>query len=262
MHFSVGVITRGETTWEVEKLLRPFHSDSFNASYIYITKEEFIKKKREQYGVYLNSSEYQEYKKDKKLVTEKKRIFKDLENALKLTDDEFLAYVKKAEKITRKYFDSADNFLYLYNSREAFDEWIIGGKYDDFLRLMDGTRACAAAMNEIVWKSDMKRISTFHEIWEQIVEQDVPILDKGNRFYSKNKADLLRIYGTKNDFLNAHSMMVPDVILTPNGKWHYPVFSKTENLITPKPDEVVKLHQIMKKYSDCYITIVDCHGGY
>lgn len=260
MHFSVGVITKNGTDWEIEKLLRPFHSDSFDSSYVYETKEVFIKGKREQYQIYLSSEDYLAYLRDKKSYCENKRIFKGLKRALSLNDDEFLAYVKKAEKISKKCFDNDDNFLYLYNSREAFDAWVVGGRFEGFLRLKDGSRSCFANMEDIVWKSDEKRIQSFRDVWSSVVEQNIPIKDRGTELYSKTKEDLLRIYGNESNFLKAYAMMAPKCLLTPSGKWIYPVFSRTENLITPTAKEVSAFHKVLSKYSDYTMTIVDCYG--
>lgn len=256
MHFRIGVITKNGIDDEIDSLLAPFSEYTIRGYEIYQTKEEFIKDKREQYLEYFNSPSYQSFKQDGEVEPPLEAIFKSLEDVLKMDDKHFYKAVRKIESYSDDEFDKKGNFVRPFNPWSRFEDFAVGCRYENTLRLKNDNYVTQAKCSEINLRQSGLFLKEYSDAWDIIVELGETITTH-HPLRNETKEKLIGIYQNKTKFLQSHSVALTDSIVLPNGKW-VDIFSHSGKLSFPSLDEVKRLYRIMDKYTDYYFTIIDC----
>lgn len=218
-----------------------------------------IAQERKRYKEYCNSEEYQDYLKVMQISKYYLRIFEGIENALTLNDDDFFAYVVQAEGIKDDSFDEAGNYYVYINTRGLYDWYVIGGRWENRLRLMDGSNATYSKVENIDFKQSPEDCKRRGEYWDYIV--DGILLDDSTEkptMFGSNKERLLSVYKTREGYCNSESAAFTGHFITPSGElYHDGHWSGGGEESTESYHAQFK--QMLQDYQDHYFWLVDCH---
>jgi hypothetical protein len=149
MHYTVAVVTNEDNESEIEELLAPFDENIEVEPYIHQTKEEIIKNFRE--SVEDLKKDMEAYEKGE-YDTENYRTYWLKEGSDELTDytkERLELYEKSDEEIYQWYrgsddddrYDENGNELSTYNPKSKWDWYTVGGRWDGYFNLKDGSKA-------------------------------------------------------------------------------------------------------------------------
>ena len=270
MHYTVAVVTNEDNESEIEDLLAPFDENTEVDPYIYNTKEEIIENFRE--SVEHLKKDMEAYEKGE-YDTENYRTYWLKEDSEELTDyakERLELYEKSDEEIYQWYrdgedddrFDENGNELSTYNPNSKWDWYTIGGRWDGYFNLKDGSKVNAAKISDVVWEGTPEEKAEAKEFWEQYIEGKLPSPGKEpvKCFYKKEY--YTSRYNSKEDYIERSTATNPYAVVTPEGEWVAPGemgwFSSSEDGQAQAEYENW-LKDFISKHQDCYITLVDCH---
>lgn len=263
MHFVVGVITKNGTAHEIDALLEQYDENYNVPPYVERTKEEFLKEKRAEYKKDLASREYEEFLAGTDKGEYWNRFYGALPEIFALEDDaEFIRRVVELENIGEEYFDENGNLLGFSNPDGMYDWYEIGGRWEGALPLKNGRKSSSEKCSEIDFRQKPEVIKNHLNYWERVVEGKPQKNDKDGKQWGPSKESLLSTYKSKEDYIAANSLWVPNSFVSPDGEWIQRGFDFSREEHTTQKD-IEKHHQalfdLIEKYSDYYFTIVDCH---
>lgn len=154
-HF-ITLVFNKENGKTVEQLLAPFDENNVYDAYVQYTKEQAIKEVRKEIDEYKNGlyAKYLENPKEYEENCHNKGHIEYLKNEfpkrLDWTDEECYEYMKKyySEDMIKKNGD----LLSTYNPKSKWDWYSIGGRWDKYLRTLDGKQVNRAYVSEVDWE--------------------------------------------------------------------------------------------------------------
>lgn len=154
-HFITLVFTK-EDGKTVEELLAPFDEGIVYAPYVKYTREEAIAEVRREIEDYKNGL-YAEYLADPKEYENhcnNERHINYLRNEfpkkLKWTDDE--CYEDMRNRFNEDMVKPNGDLLSTYNLNSKWDWYSIGGRWNKYIKTLDGDQVNEAYVNEVDWK--------------------------------------------------------------------------------------------------------------
>jgi len=260
-HFSCGVISNDGQT--VEELLAPY-SESLNvAPYISTAKKELeeehqkLIKEAEEPGSWANKNE-------------KERHF----SYSKMTLMEFT----KNHYGDDALIDLEGNLLTTYNPNTKWGWYVIGGRWDDLLKIKScfgGGRSNEAHISEVDWEA-LNRISKKDERWYRrfweinvLGKKMTRAEEKKHEYFSMYDENYyLEYYGNVEKYIKINGAFSTYAVVTPDGVWHAIGKMGMWGFSSEKPEDVEGwsgswYDNFVKPYfqskEDHYITILDCH---
>ena len=263
MHFVVGVITETGSAQEIDALLERYDENLTVQPFVAFTKDEFLKQKRDAYQKDLVSKRYKEYLDGQDQGEFWSGFFKVLPEIAGIEDDaEFIRRVTEIENIGPENFDEHGNLLGFSNPDGMYDWYEIGGRWEGALPLKNGRKSSSEKCSEIDFRQKPEVIKNHLNYWERVVEGKPQKNDKDGKQWGPSKESLLSTYKSKEAYLAANSLWVPNSFVNPDGEWIQLGFDFSREEHTTQKD-IEKHHQalfdLIEKYSDYYFTIVDCH---
>lgn len=153
-HFVVYVFTK-ENGKDVDELLAPYNEDIVCAPYVKYTRQQAIKKVREDIEDYKNGL-YAEYLADPVAYKEKcsnadhiNYLENEFPKKLNWTDDE--CYEDQKQWFDDDMIDEDGNLLSTYNPNSKWDWYSIGGRWSGGLITKNGDHVDEAYVNEVDW---------------------------------------------------------------------------------------------------------------
>lgn len=270
MHYTVAVVTKNDNEEMVEELLAPFDENIEMEPYIYKTKEQIVKEFRESVEEMKKSMEaYEKGEYD----TKKYSTYWLKGDSGELTDynkERLELYEKSDEEIYQWYregedeecFDKDGNELSTYNPKSKWDWYSVGGRWDGYFKLKDGSNANSAKISDIIWEGTPEEKAEAKEFWEQVVEGKLPSPGKEPAFSVWKKEYYTDRYNSKEDYIERVTAAHPYAVVTPEGEWIAPGemgwFSSSEDGQAQAEYENW-FKDFVSKHQDYYITLVDCH---
>ena len=228
-HFLVAVLHRSDQT--VEEMLAPYNAELETEIELEYTREEAIKAAREDYA----------WNEDK-------------------TDEECIKFFAEMPcKIT----DKAGNVYAKYNPKAKWDWYVIGGRFEDSLRVK-GERRDSARVGEIDFSPDPEEYEKSLRFWDVVVDHK-PAEAGEEHFSIYNEKYYVDTYGDRETFGRVSSLFKTHAVITPDGEWHERGEVGCFGLSSETPEEGLEWD---KQYVDRFIknanpelilTIVDCH---
>ena len=215
-HFSVAVLTTNESQ-SVDELLELYSAELTVAPYLVFTKQEAIEEGRKLYPQSLDKERWE-------LISE--------------------GYI----------IDKNGNLYSSDNPNGRWDWWIEGGRWEDCLRLKDGTRANSAQIKDIDFNPDEKEYERALRFWDIVVEH-APLKICEEKPFSFYKEEYYReIYGDRETYAKQQAQFYTYAVITPNGLWY------EQN----KDEDLEWANNFVKDFIECenpetVLTIVDCH---
>lgn len=264
-HFTVGVITENGFEEEVAKLLAPFDE---NLDVKTITpKEDIIAKGRKWIEDYKESELYKKFKKDPVAYGKDKNaghmnfLMRDFPKMLKMSDEEIFAL--ETEDVEPEDILDDGSVVSYYNPQSKWDWWVIGGRWDSSIPTKSDNKVNTVKISEIDFSPAQDEIDHYAENWDVRVNG----AEKTRHDYAymdvPSKEQLLKVYGTKENYIKAFAGFSTYATLTPSGDWHEPGqmgwFGTSTATDASREEYKKNIKDIMDKYSDHYLTLVDCH---
>lgn len=154
-HFITLVFTK-ENGKSVEELLAPFDENIEYAPYVKYTREQAIIEIRKEIEDYKNGL-YAKYLSDPKAYEEScsnEGHMKYLKNAfpkkMNWTDDE--CYEDMKDRFSEDMIKPNGDLLSTYNPNSKWDWYSVGGRWNKYIKTLDGEQVNEAYVNEVDWK--------------------------------------------------------------------------------------------------------------
>lgn len=264
-HFTVGVITETGKESEVDDLLAPFDENLEVISYE--SKEELIQKEKEWMKLYEEGG-YREYLKDPE---EYERRFKDNPIHLDYIKNELPLKLKRTDE--EIYQDVLTNWeeedimpdgsvrIY-YNPKSKWDWYQIGGRWKNSIPLKDGSLSSVDKIKNINTGIIEEEAEENKAFWESYVEGKDSVLPE-NSFTLYKPEYYIKTYGTKDNYIDKESRFSTFALLTPEGEWlergNMGWFGTSDSTKESIQNYHESFSELLNKYSDYYLTLVDCH---
>lgn len=261
-HFAVAVLTDRSTT--VDELLAPFDENIVVEKYMRHTKEDLIRRAREDLE-YVKTSKYDEYVKDPEAYLRDKCNGNPLNQHYVYLGTEFMSqYNESDEEVLARelsYYegdmvDSDGNAYSTYNPRSKWDWYSIGGRFSGMLLdLETGTNEDELLAPEI----------DFLQMASEEKENLLPYTEMlANGFY--NPEYLKRLYPDEKTYELINTTFWTRAVVTPDGEWHELGEMGYFAISSEEPEETL---QWVRDYYDSFmkpaiennweVHIVDCH---
>lgn len=273
-HFTVAVITR-KNPYEsnaVEDMLERFDENISVPYYAYETKEDFLKKEREQLESFKNTT-YAEYLSDTKKYLDEcrneshKEYVENFMHYYNVSDEELLQKRKVQYKSKDDcdldgcdYIDEEETVYTTYNPESKWDWYSIGGRWDCLLKLKDGNVANCAKIKDVDFGFDIDYDKESHD--EDIIKQYNELMTNGDGWYRKEY--LKEIYPTIIEYIRSIKQFITYAILDPDGNWlekgEMGWFAVSSATPEDEIDWAKEYPNVINSFNpEYYITIVDCH---
>lgn len=264
-HFTVGVITKNGTEEEVAELLAPFDE---NIEVKTVTpKKDVIAKGKQWIEDYKESETYKAFLKDPvkyaKDANKGHMDFLTIEfpKMMNMSDEEIHAHETRYME-PEEVLDDGSVVSY-YNPKSKWDWYVIGGRWDNELPTKFGSHVNTAKISDIDFTPQPEEIEHYSENWDVRVNG----AEKTRHDYSymdvPNKETLLEKYGTKEKYIEAFAGFSTYATLTPSGDWLEPGqmgwFGMSTATDDSREDYRKTIKDVLDKYQDHYLTLVDCH---
>ena len=229
-HFNVLVLTTDESP-SVDELLEPYYEGNPCAPHIEYTKQEAIDYVRKHYP-----------------------DFKD-------KNDEECWEFMSGGFIT----DKQGNLYSTANPDAKWDWYEEGGRWKDFLRLKDGTRASSAKLKDIDFSPDPEEYAKALHYWSLVVENQP--LEPGEEMpFSFYKPEYYKeFYGDRESYAKRQTGFHTFAVITPNGIWYEKGRCGWWGNSDESPEQARDWEEnFVKNFiegedGDTVATIVDCH---
>lgn len=233
-HFSLMILT--SSSGNIEKIMEPYDANKAVGPCIDVPREEYLEEMRGYYPGYSV-----------------------------LSDDEFIEKMKDEEDAL---FDDSGNLLTTHNPKGKWDWWVVGGRFNNLLKLKDGSRWYVAKVGEIDFSNDHEIYLEAKRFWELYIEgqepinsqEEVTIVAYGSKEY------YIKSYGTKENYADLESRFQTWAVITPDGKWHDNNIGIRQGFVlTTRLDDYATW---IKNYytnfiegidPELYAVIIDCH---
>lgn len=238
-HFTVAVISHHPG--DIDELLAPFNEQ---------TEEE----------------QYLEFQPSSESMEELNEKFNE-ENAKKTYASE--CYKSFEDFLSRYYGYHIDPKTglagYTCNPNAKWDWYEIGGRWDRMMKRKNGIATNCAPISSLDLSHDEEAYRKAIRFWEVAVEGDKLLPDENeDEFFHYYKGEYyIDQYGTKEEYAKAQSTFSTWAFLTPEGEWveqgsmgWWGMNDATKNSRRLYRESFT---QALEKYSDCWLTIVDCH---
>ena len=229
-HFSVLVLTTDESP-SVDELLDPYCESNTCAPHIEYTKQEAIDYVRKHYPDFTDKSD---------------------EECWKFMAEGFIT-------------DKQGNIYSTANPDGRWDWYEKGGRWKDFLRLKDGTRATSAKLRDIDFGPDETAYKYSLRFWDLLIENKP--LESGEEMpFSLYKPEYYKeLYGNRENYAKRQAGFYTFAVITPNGIWYekgqcgwFGCSSETAEESREWEENFIK-NFINDEDGDTVATIVDCH---
>lgn len=250
-HFNVAVITSSEPSANMlDELLIPYCED---ADYV---PEEYL-----EFSEVEDIEEYKKFFNDSNNTTKVNGVNIPLSKAYK----SFKEYMEDYEGYT--YNKETKTFGYWCNPDAKWDWHVLGGRWNNMLPTKNHSKVNTCQIKDVDWDINKKNIPRYKREWEVLVEGDKPqndyeeLLIKDRPFYHKPEW-LLNDYGSKENYIYCMSSIITFATLF-EGNWYEEAtmgwFGVSHSEEGQKDSYREKFSEIISKYPNYWITIVDCH---
>lgn len=270
-HFTVAVFTKDEHQ-DVDDLLAPYNESITVAPYVDLTKEELIRREREQmHAAYSNS--YAQWQKDpiayeKTANPEHIQYLKSLPERMQWTDEQ--VYEEAIKSYDEEDITSDGSLLSRYNPDSKWDWYEVGGRWQGMLILKTGKtgeRGTPGLMTKITKNFDAACVTDidFDAMRKKQLEGIQPYQEALKSSFYKEEYMRER-YPTETEYIQRMTAFRTYSVLTPDGVWHAPGDMGWWGMSSETTDEE---RDWQDNYYDrfikpaiskgWYLTIVDCH---
>lgn len=262
-HFSLGVITRERPEeFELDEKLKPF-DESIPVRSV-TSKADIIANARLDLERYTESTMYIDYHADpeayKKEASEGhiEYLEKTFPKLQAMSDEELYQYEIQYEEPDDITHDGG--VVSYYNPNAKWDWWVVGGRWDNIIKNKSGLQVNTEKISEIDDEPSLQAVNELTDLWEHVVEGKEL---KDPQPFPPSKEFLLGVYETKENFIQIQSGFTTYALLLPSGEWVEPgrmgFFGISDQDIESKRQYMKDRQDIMDRYKDFYITVVDCH---
>ena len=229
-HFSVLVFTEDDGL-SIDELLEPYYEGNTRAPYIEYTKQEAIDYVRKNYSDFNNKSD---------------------EECWEFMSGGFIT-------------DKQGNLYSTANPDAKWDWYEEGGRWKDFLRLKDGTRASSAKLKDIDFSPDPEEYAKALHYWSLVVENQP--LEPGEEMpFSFYKPEYYKeFYGDCESYAKRQAGFHTFAVITPNGIWYEKGCCVWWGNSDESPEQAQEWEEnFVKNFiegedGDTVATIIDCH---
>lgn len=250
-HFNVAVITPEEPTAKMlGELLIPYCEDT-----------EYVPKEYWEFSEVEDIEDYKNFFNDSNNTTNINGVDTPFNKAY----TSFREYMEKCEGCS--YNKKTKTFGYWCNPNAKWDWYVVGGRWKNMLPTKDHSKVDTCQIKDVDWDVDKKNVPKYKREWEILVEGDKPqneyeeLLIKERPFYHKPEW-LKNQYGSKDGYIYYMSTIVPFATLF-EGNWYEEGamgwFGMSHSEEGQKDSFREKFSEIITKYPNYWITIVDCH---
>lgn len=267
-HYTVAVITKPGKS--VEEALEPFDEGIKVQPYIVHTKRDIISNKRKEYQIairerelLLNNVDFKRTYADNYLLN----ILPDELQNIDLYSNQDM-YQQGIADYPNALIDKNGNVLSTYNPNAKWDWYEIGGRWNDSLKLKNGSTANSAAIKDIDFSINKDQYDDAIRFWELYIEKGVENLTEEEQkeidFVFYNKEYYLQKYKTKEQYAIIQGSFSTYAILDSKGEWHEPGSMGWFGMSNASLEEETKfadnyMNLIKKEESNNILTVVDCH---
>lgn len=230
-HFSVLVLTK-ENGPDVEELLAPYDENLECDLHIEFTRQHAIDYARENYP-----------------------DFKDK------TDEECWKYMSAGYTT-----DEEGNLCSDINPDARWDWWVIGGRFENMLRLKGSNkRVDSAKIKDIDFSPDEDEYKKALRFWDIVVEHE-PLKKGEKKPFAFFKEDFYReFYGDRETYAKRMASFTTQAVITPDGVWHERGSVGWFGTSSETPEEAkdwdsTYISRFIENVNpDTIVTVVDCH---
>lgn len=250
-HFNVAVITAEKPTESMlDQMLFPYCEDTkyVPPQYLEFSEVEDIK-------------DYKNFFNDSNNITKVNGVDMPFNKAFK----SFKEYMEECEGYI--FNEETNTFGYWCNPDAKWDWYVVGGRWNNMLPTKSHSRVNTCQIKDVDWDYEKDNIPRYKREWEVLVEGDKPqnyyeeCLIKDRPFYHKPEW-LKSQYGSKDDYIYYMSTIVPFATLFVD-TWYEEAqmgwFGISNSEEGQKDSYREKFSEIISKYPNYWITIVDCH---
>lgn len=252
----------------IEEKLEPFDESLEFEPYVFKTKEELIKDRRQNIKDAMNTRVAKEYFENpiqyvKENPDEKEYIkhILGLQDELSKSDDELWLDI---EPMLSDVLDKDNNYISTHNKQGKWDWWVIGGRFENTLLDKNNNKVTIIKVKDLSTEPEEKEIERSKRFWEIIVEKEEPKTEEEKAittFYNENY--YLDKYGNKEEFVKHQTSNLPYALLV-NNEWIEPGKMLSFGMDTSNANTQKKFRkeykEILKGLNDNdIIVVVDCH---
>lgn len=154
---------------------------------------------------------------------------------------------------------------YWENPNAKWDWFVIGGRWSNLIKNKNGNRSDVEKINNIDLSIDEELYQEFMRYWEVVVEEQeiLPSEDKMNFFSFYNKRYYTEQYRTKENYATQQASFGTFAVISPDGNWiekgEMGWFGVNDATDESRENYINQFNQLLEKYPEYYLTVVDCH---
>lgn len=280
MHFSVLVITNEDET-SLEEQMDRYDEEKNSDGEIYMTKEDLIydqvltiksdlsQKARfdaDPLAFFNKTGHYASIKEiplelQERVRTQINERYEEAVKLMKLSPEELYQHYRE-EYDDDDCFDEEGNLLSFYNSEGRWDWWVVGGRWPNLLRKLDGTNCDSAYKDELnieqLGKMSAEEEGRQRRFWKYYVEGDKSAAlseEEASSFVSIRSADAYKdMYRTEDNYINHINKFSVHALIDSDGEWH-----EGDDFDNSEDWERFIQETIDAAPANYRFTIVDCH---
>lgn len=195
--------------------------------------------------------------------------------------DRLLEYMKENkvdsfEEAAKEYglavkdFDGEKRAGFITNRISKYDYFLIGGRWNNTLKLKDGTTTNFALLKDIDFEKNINKANYAERFWNLYIEKDPDELTEEEKemlkftFYSREY--FVEKYKTKENYIDCYSTFSTYAIVDTDGEWYEPGEMGWFGMSSASGDDEI---EFKKNYYDKFIknkdfenilfVMVDCH---
>lgn len=243
-HYVVGVIV--ENIGQLDTVMEPYDENLEVEPRIDMTKEEL-------------AEEFEDVKKAIREGTNKFLVEENEKNdVLGMTPREFNQWYYGGSM-----FDDEGNLLTTRNPNGKWDWFVIGGRWEGYLKLKDGSRANYAKIKDIDFSMDKKAYEEAKRYWELVVDGELPEEGEEKPFSFYKKEYYLETYGDKEAYAKRMAQFSVFALLN-EGEWfeqgQMGWFGMSDKTKESEDAFLLKMQEIINNANpEHYFIVVDCH---
>lgn len=238
-HYPVGVIV--DHPDDIDEVLEPYYEGFEVEPYVYLTRDQV-------------AEEFENIKREIRKGENTHLSEQDRQHILSMTLDEFIEYHYGGMEV-----DEEGNLLTTYNPESRWDWYVVGGRWNNLLRLKNGKRANYARIREVEFSRDEEAYREAIEFWEKNID------GKGDGIlHPLHSPDYYKgIYGSKENYAEYYSTY-EFFALVDEWEWHeqgrmgwWAMSDTTHESFTSFRNTMTQI--LENTDPDKYLVVVDCH---
>lgn len=168
--------------------------------------------------------------------------------------------------IGAEFDDEMQEYGYWENPNSKWDWWVIGGRWENSLKLKSGEKANYARIKDIDFTPAPDTVEYYHKLWRSLISGVCETgIEKWQCIGYPNAETLIETYGSEEEFVRIQSSFSTFAVITKDGEWIEKGEMGWWGISSDTPEEsYVWDRDYIKHFIDgtdpnTVLVIVDCH---